>query len=214
MSDKLLKALLLIMVVVLVEVIGAFAFYKYYKPKPLNNLAIYRNIKYGFQVQYPTNLVPEKTFKTFYHLSDKWRAEIYGENPKGVPIVSFPVFRIENGRYYPRYYSAEVRIGASSDSEDIKNCLISDPNNLATSTEEIINGVAFKKFPIQNAGMMQYLQGYSYRTVHNNACFAVEQLAAGSNYRDQNSPNDLDDSVLDSYFAKAGEIVKTFKFIK
>ena len=214
MSSKILKISLVILVVVLVEIIGAFIFYENYKPRLSNNLLIYRSIKYGFEIDYPTNLVPEKTFKTFYHLSDKWRAKTYVENSKGIPIVSIPVYRIDNNNYYPRYYSAEVRIGASKDPQDIKDCLKADPYSKATSTDEVINGITFKKFKVQNAGMMQYLNGFSYRTIHNDACYAVEQLAAGSNYRDQASPNDISDSILDSYFDKAGEIIRTFKFIR
>jgi len=215
MSSKILKISLVILIVALVEIVGAFAFYNNYKPRPSNNLFVYRNIKYGFEIDYPNNLVPERTFKTFYHLSDKWRAETYVENSKGIPIVSIPIYRIDNNNYYPRYYSAEVRVGVSKDPQDIKDCLEIDPSYTnVTSTDEIINGVTFKKFKIQNAAMMQYLSGFSYRTIHNDSCYAIEQLAAGSNYREQASPNDIPDSILNSYFDKAGEIIKTFKFIR
>jgi hypothetical protein len=62
--------------------------------------------------------------------------------------------------------------------------------------------------------MMQYIKGFSYRTIYNNVCFAVEQLAAGSNYRDQASPDDISESILNGYFDKAGKIIKTFQFIR
>jgi hypothetical protein len=218
MIKKFFYSILVVLIVAIMEIIGAFAFYKTYSPKPQNNLSVYDNIKYGFTFEYPDSLTPQSTFDTFYHLSNKWRAEIFTENPKGVQIVSIPVFRIDNNsgiyKSYPLYYSAEVRIGASSDSQDVNNCLLSSPGNTTTSTDEIINGITFKKFPVENSGMMQYLHGFSYRVVHNSVCFAVEQLAVGSSYRDATSSGDISETTLSGYFDESGEIIKTFKFTK
>ncbi len=180
------------------------------------DLSTYKNTDYGFEISYPNYLIPEFKFKTFYHLSDKWNAEIFTDNSKGIPIISIPVYRIDsgNGAYksYPLYYDAEIRIGASKDLEDIKNCL-NPPSYLnVTSTNENINGEIFKKFQVEDAGMMQYLKGFSYRIVHNNICFAVERLETGSSYREEPNPSDIPDSVLNGYFDKTQDILKTFKF--
>lgn len=64
---------------------------------------------------------------------------------------------IENAPYYPRYFGAELRIGASKDEKDVKNCLVSSYNSLPPTTQ-VINGVTFRIFPIQDAAMMQYIQ--------------------------------------------------------
>ena len=60
----------------------------------------------------------------------------------------------------------------------------------------MINGITFNKLIIQDAAMMQYLEGISYRTVHNGMCFAIEQLKTGSNYREESSPEDIPDAEL------------------
>lgn len=173
---------------------------------------IYKNTAYGFQISYPQETIPETVFKTFYHLSGSWRAENLS-NSTGTPIVAFPVYRIENENSYPRYYDAEVRIGVSTSTYDVADCISSNPYTTASSTETVINGSTFYEFPIQNAGMMQYLEGRSFRTVHNGMCFAVEQLRTGSSYRDTTSSVENIDAALRGYFDTGWDIVKTFRFL-
>ena len=217
MGSKVIRSVLVILIVAAIEIIGAFIFYKIYSPKPRSGLSVYNNVKYGFSLEYPDKLIPQKTFKSFYHLSNKWRAEIFTDNPKGVPVVSIPIFQIDNNtgvyKSYPLYYDVEVRVGVSDDPSDVKNCLISTQES-ATSTIVTINGTDFWKFDLSNAGMMQYLKGYSYRTIHNNECFVMEQLATGSSYRESPNPNDISDNVLNSYFNSAGKIIESFKFTR
>jgi len=209
--------------IALLIVVGVVVFV-FIKATPVNNeeansLNLYKNDEYGFEVSYPKSLTPDNSFTTYYHLSGAWRANADPESG-GNLIVSIPVYRIESktGVFmsYPLYFDAELRIGASSDPKDIENCLKEEPNYQgATSTIEVINGVTFRRFILGSAGMMQYMYGVSYRIIHNNVCFAIEQLKVGSSYRDiTTSSNDIPDSVLDSYYNKVGDIVKTFKFLK
>lgn len=182
------------------------------------NLSVYKNLEYGFEISYPSNLVATTTFQNYYHLNSNWRSDAALDsngNATGEPIVSIPIYRINNsnnGAYvsYPLYYDAELRIGVSSDPKDVEACLLST-NGIAGSTE-IINGINFSKFTIEEAGMSQYLEGVSYRTIHNGACYAVEQLKTGSSYRDVPNAKDISDSVLDSYYNQIPDIIKTFKF--
>jgi hypothetical protein len=60
---------------------------------------------------------------------------------------------------------------------------------------------------------MQYLYGTSYRIIHNNICYAIEQIKTGSNYSDGPMPNDIKQDVLDGYYNQIFDIIKTFKFI-
>ena len=58
------------------------------------------------------------------------------------------------GKMYPLYFDAELRIGASSDPQDILNCYKPDPGYTSQKiTDTTINGTVFKKFDFQNAGM-------------------------------------------------------------
>lgn len=181
-----------------------------------NFLSVYKNDQYGFQLQYPKDLLPQVTFQQYYHLSNQWRAELATDQPKGQPIVSIVTYNVTNTNSYPRYFDSELRVGASSDPEDVKNCLLNSPGYTDWPVQDVtINGVVFKKFVIQNAGMMQYLDGISYRTVHNVICFAVEQLKTGSNYRDDPaSAKDIPDAVLNAAYDRLDGIVQTFKFLK
>jgi hypothetical protein len=143
-----------------------------------------------------------------------------GANPKGVPVVAIPVYRIDNnkdgvatGKPFPLYYDAEVRVGVSADATEVKNCLANDPGFTSQKTEDVtIDGVAFKKFSFQDAAMMQYVEGNSYRAVHNGKCYAIEQVRAGSNYKDETMTEGVSPETLDSYYNQAGNIILSFKF--
>ena len=179
----------------------------------------YQNTEYGFQISYPNTLRPTSTFELFYHLGNAWRAGVEGYGTKGKPILSVPVYKINNspdGAYtsYPAYFDAEVRIGASGDPQDVLSCYKDDPGyTIHVTSTETINGIVFRTFPLGSAGMMQYLEGVSYRTVRSGTCFAIEQVKAGSTYRDTSSPKDIPDSVLNSYYEQMPAIIRTFKFI-
>ena len=175
----------------------------------------YTDAKYGFEISYPSALTPTTTFTSYYHLPNAWRVGAM-PNSSGQAILSIPVYRLDNRLYYPRYFDAEIRIGASSNPTDVKNCYSTYGYGSPTPpTDETINGIKFRAFPLESAGMMQYLIGVSYRTVHNGVCYAIEQLKAGSNYRNPtSSPQDIPQSVLDNYYNQASAIVQTFRFTK
>ena len=186
-----------------------------------NTPGIYRNDQYGFSLKFPKNLSVTTTFKQFYALGNSWRAELFDERGTGMPVVSIAVFQVDNqhdgsaqGKPYPLYFSAEVRVGVSSDSTDIENCLKPDSNYTnQPETDMVINGVTFKKFNFQNAAMMQYVAGESYRTVHNGICYAVEQIKTGSNYRDPSMLPGITDATLNQYYEQEQIIVQSFKFL-
>lgn len=186
---------------------------------PVNYLApagwtAYINKEYGFRFDFPENLKSETSFKMYYNLSNKWRAGA-PEESTGLPLITIPVYRIENEKSFPRYFAAELRIGVSNNPQDLERCLKSDPGYTGEERDlEIINGQIFSKFNLDNAAMMQYIKGTSYRILHNGTCFAIEQVAAGSNYSDEASPDDMSQEALDGYFDSIGEIVKTFRFTK
>lgn len=62
--------------------------------------------------------------------------------------------------------------------------------------------------------MMKYIQGESYRTIHNNMCYVLEQIKYGSNYKDPTMKPGISKATLDSYYNTAGMIAKTFRFTK
>ena len=172
----------------------------------------YTDAAHGFQIDYPSAITPTSTFGVWYHLSNGWRAELSSDST-GTPVVAFPIFVTESPHSYPRYFDAEVRIGVSGNPADVADCTAPDPYASASSTALSINGVSFTEFPLGSAGMMQYMGGESFRTVHNGMCYAVEQLETGSSYQDATSSEDIPDVTLQNYYNRGLDIVKTFRFI-
>lgn len=183
-------------------------------PPATNNpgFETYKDDTYKFSLSYPVGITLEFSFKQYYHLTSNWRAEAFlTGNSTGTPVIALPLVRIENTSTYPRYFAAEVRVGVSSNGEDVVNCLIAGNGEVDLGTA-MINGVEFRKFEMHDAGMMQYMEGTSYRTVENGMCYAVEQLKTGSSYRDEPNAADTSDEVLNSYYDRLSDIINTFTF--
>ena len=185
-------------------------------------VSTYTNDQYGFELTYPGDLQPEYKFKQYYNLPKTWRVSA-PEGDNGEAVVSIPVFRIDNqgangsaeGKPYQLYFDAEVRVGVSSSTESVADCYKTDPGYTTQKVTDVeINGLTFKKFDFSGAGMMQYVQGESYRIIHNGTCYAVEAVKTGSSYRDDSMKPGIPDSTLDSYLIEANNIAQRFRFTK
>lgn len=187
------------------------------KVTPSNDgLSGYANSEYNFTLRYPSNVVAQNYFTTFYNLASNWRLYASQAN-QGKAVVSFPVSRIDQGdvatgKAYPLFFVSELRVGVSPNT---KECYATDPGLTNQKiTNVTINGVTFKKFSFQDAAMMKYVQGESYRAIHNNMCYVLEQIKSGSNYKDETMKPGISQATLDSYYNTAGNIVETFRFTK
>lgn len=130
-----------------------------------------------------------------------------------IHIAAFPIHRIENQNTFPRYFAAELRIGVSKNSTEVRNCYNDNQSyRINRKTERNIGGMTFQRFEISDAAMMQYLQGESYRAIVNDSCLAIEKLKTGSSYQDTPSPKDIPQSVLDGYYNSVDEIINTIRF--
>jgi len=180
--------------------------------KSPSTLVTYTNDTYGFSLSYPKTITSETNFQKYYFLSVSWMAGAPDES-KGTPLLCIPVYQVTNENSYPRYWNTEVQIGVTSDPKDLQTFLSKSAFSNDPPKQEVINGITFYVFPIQNAAMMQFMSGFSYRTIHNGIGYAIEQIKTGSNYRDDNSPKDIPDAVLDAYFKQTDAIIKSFRFI-
>lgn len=180
---------------------------------PPNQLKIHVNETYGFSVAYPKKIKPESTFQKYPSLGDTWMAGA-SEESKGKALLCIPIFRVTNENSYPRDWITELRIAITTDPIELQTFLTKSSFSDAPPKEEVINGTTFFVFPIQDAGMMKFLSGYSYRTIHGGVGYAIERIKTGSIYRDSNnSSKDIPDSTLDSYFNQTSKIVKSFQFV-
>ena len=180
-----------------------------------NGQAIYTNGPQGFVIRYPETAEVEDTFSTFYHLGSSWRANAL-TNGTGTPVVAIVTYDTKSDHSYPRYYSTMVRIGVSEDKKEVAACLTATKDQGETPLPDVtFGGVTWKAFAFQNAGMMQYVKGVSYRTVHEGKCVALEKIAAGSSYRDDpKSGEDITDTELEAHYAALDQVVETFMFVR
>lgn len=177
--------------------------------------AIYTNGIYGFMLQYPEVAVVENAFSASYHLGTYWRANAL-PNATGTPVVSIAPFTTVSDHSYPRYYTALIRVGVSTDKKELAQCLKVTPNQGETVLPDVVlNGTTWKAFAFQNAGMQQYVKGISYRAIHEGYCVALEKIAVGSSYRDDpDSPEDIPDTELEKQYELLDKVVQSFTFVK
>ena len=181
-----------------------------------NGLYGYSDGIYNFTMRFPSYVQSNNLFSTFHEIGNNWRLNPSQIN-QGKPIVSFIIKRIDQGgvatgKAYPLFFTSEVRVGVSPNT---KLCYETDAgytNQKITNVE--INGVTFKRFSFQDAAMMKYVQGESYRTIHNDTCYVLEQIRNGSNYRDDTMTTGLSEGTLNDYYNVGEQIIKTFKFTK
>ena len=76
---------------------------------------------------------------------------------------------------------AKFTVGTSVDPKAIKNCLINEFGNQATSSEVTISHHKFTKITFADAGAGNYYETTSYRTMENNQCYAIEYTIHSSN---------------------------------
>lgn len=179
----------------------------------LEGQAIFTDGEHGFSIQYPDTYKTDYTFTTFYHLPAYWRSDA-DPDATGTPVIAIIGYRTQSDNSYPRYYTAEVRIGVSRDPKELARCENAATDHGETAQPDVtIGGATFKVFAFQSAAAMQYLRGVSYRTIHNGTCYAIERLATGSNYRDDPpSEQDISDETLMRSYDALDSVVQTFRF--
>jgi hypothetical protein len=176
----------------------------------------YANGPHSFTIQYPKELNAQPTFGVFHALNNNdWRFGATSAK-RGTPVVDIPVIQIDNTgstkKNYPLFYTARVRVGVSTDTAQ---CYAKDDGyTMQTVTDVTINGVAFKKFVFGDAAMQQYVNGASYRTIHDNKCYVLEQIQNGSSYKDETLVGGYTDADLANFYAQTTPIVMSFKFTK
>ncbi len=171
----------------------------------------------NFVIKFPSYITSKNTFSTFHELGNNWRMYA-GPANQGKPVIEIPVYSIDQGslstgkQTYPLFFTALVRVGVSPNT---KECYTPDAGYTNQKiTNVTINGTTWKRFSTQEGGMMKYIQVESYRTIHNNMCFAVEQIKNGSSYRDEKMTVGKTEAELTSYYNVADTIVRTFVFTK
>ena len=179
------------------------------------DLAIYTNGEYGFSIFYPATSKVQTSFDSTYHLPSTWRVDALSD-ATGTPIVEIIAYQTKSNTSFPRYFETEVRIGVSSDPKEIAACDSAGDEETALPSAAF-GGATWHVFSLQDAGMMQYAQGISYRTVHDGDCVALEQVESGSSYTDDtmaSSSANIPQAVLTANYEALSAIVRTFSFAR
>jgi hypothetical protein len=179
----------------------------------LAGLSIYTNGQYGFSFIYPGSDKTETEFDTQYHLPATWRVNALAD-ASGTPVIAVIGYSTDSSSSYPRYFETEVRVGVSVDPKEVAVCEKVGNGETARS-DVVLNKITWKTFALGEAGMSQYMSGVSYRKVHHNICYALEQIQTGSGYRNETpSAADIPDAVLTQKFDALNTIVQSFSFAK
>jgi hypothetical protein len=130
----------------------------------------YQDSAEGVSVSYPLDF--DATTDGLPGSDPSWRA-----NSGGVNGMTFFTLTVPKA-FEPQtnFADAKFTIGKSSDAAAVADCLTSDPSggpNTATSTV-FVNGTNYTVFTSNDAGAGNLYDTTSYRTVLNDACYAVE----------------------------------------
>jgi len=181
----------------------------------------YENKKYGFKIKHPKDAVLNQgKYETCYLLGDNWRADSAEANT-GEDIVGIVFYNYQKCEHS----TVELRIGASSNPKDVKDCLkpgyyeAEDPEDgkgTAINHTVKINNLAFFNAFLNDAGMSHSMIGESYRIIHENTCFAIEVIntSSGRGACDPIGDEDKMDKNISFQYDQALKAVKTLKFIK
>ncbi len=183
---------------------------------PAKKQETYTNGIYKFSFSFPSGYQTEQ-FSNFHDLNNvDWRVNATAAK-RGMPIIALPVFRLDQGsiatgKKYPLFFTTEVRVGVSP---DIAQCYAKDDGYANQKVTNVtINGISFKRFDFESAGMMKYVRGSSYRTIYANKCYVIEQVRNGTTYNDDTMVPGYTEAELDAIYNKTTPIVYSFKFIK
>lgn len=167
-------------------------------------LKTYIDESFKFKISYPSSFVVAKSFAGSYLLPTYWNVYAKDEK-KGTPIVSF---RVPNS---DEVLMGEVRIGVTADKDEIKDCFV--PPYTVPIKKLQINGKDFSLFETSDAAMNHFSNVKSYRTIHNNQCFAVDVLIYGSNGDVYDPPKEPPFTRI-SAENKLEKIIQSFEFIE
>jgi hypothetical protein len=137
-----------------------------------------RSDNYGFEIKYPSFISPLTTAPSAYLVGNGWTCRTESGS-KGEVIASFVACQLLDEPSEEYSFNAELRIGANSNPNEVKNCL--NFWNM-TPVDVNINGEELRRFETNDAGLGNRAGIDVYRTIHNNICFSIEKLEYGHLY--------------------------------
>ncbi|WP_049622882.1 hypothetical protein [Frateuria defendens] len=138
----------------------------------------YRDDALGISIVVPPGMTLRHDFKRDYFDPDAWKLEADSES-HGKPALAL----VLDGSN--EITAAELRLGTSTDAQDLAHCL--EPASNAYEDEDEpkeetvkLDGVPFRHAQAGDAGMNHYVVAETYRAVHRGRCYAIDLLVIGS----------------------------------
>lgn len=165
----------------------------------------YDSPEWGFSIDQPAGWQALHGFSGSYLANGAWKAFAGSASP-GTPIVAI-VMPGSN-----RITDAEVRIGASKAPTEVAACLqppdAVQPGSVHRMT---IGDTEFTTFEAGDAAMSHRMRVRAYRTVHDGACYAIDEVVFGTNpdvYDPPATPPFSDDAA----FARMQPVIASLRF--
>jgi len=168
---------------------------------------VHVDTSWNFRIAVPPGWKIEHDFAHGYLADDAWKTYAAPDS-HGTPIVSLTVPGSN------QIVSAEIRVGASRDANEIAQCT-APPDSVRAGTlhSERIGGAEFTAFEASDAAMSHYLEVRSFRSVHDGACYAIDLLVYGTNPEVYDPPPTPPFS-KEQAFARMRGVLQTFRFTR
>lgn len=167
----------------------------------------FRDVRQGFQIDYPEGMTASVTFDSQYLANDAWKTYA-AEGSRGASALMLTLPGSD------QVTAGELRIGLSSDKAEITRCTTppdnADKDSLGKTT---LHGTTFTTFHAADAGMNHYLKVHSLRTVHGGYCYAIDLLVTGTNPEVYDPPRKPPFS-QEAAFKQLEKALQGFRFIR
>ncbi|HEY3521947.1 MAG TPA: hypothetical protein VGK80_13035 [Rhodanobacteraceae bacterium] len=162
---------------------------------------------WGFRIDAPPGWTIHRDFAHGYLANDSWKTYAT-PGSHGTAIVSFTLPGSDE------ITSAEIRIGASRDANEIAQCTAA-PESLRSGSvhRERIGGEEFTAFDAADAAMSHHLYVRGHRIVHAGTCYAIDLLVYGTNPQVYDPPPKPPFSGKQA-FARMMPVLRTFRFTR
>jgi hypothetical protein len=168
---------------------------------------IYANPAWAFRIEVPQGWIVHRGFSQGYLANGAWKTYA-APGSQGTPIVALVLPGSD------RITSAEIRIGASRDANEIQNCsVIPEAVRPGNPQRARVGNADFTAFEASDAAMSHYLTVHSYRAVHEGACYALDLLVYGVNPQVY-SPPAKPPFATEQAFARMQAVLQTFRFTR
>lgn len=129
--------------------------------------------EWGFRIDVPPGWTVRRDFQSSYLANGAWKS-FAPPDSRGQPVLALSVPGSNN------ITDAEIRIGASRDPMEVHDCTAppSAVRSGSVATRDV-QGVTFTTFEAADAAMSHHLDVHAYRTVHDDACYAIDLLVFG-----------------------------------